>query len=125
MRQADIRPGDIYSIGTASLDRAAPPYWALTGHKPAADWAADVAGLAVFDEIVVKVVQGAAPHGEQERRIGVWCTVAGGFHHAPGEGITLVPTRDLELVVAASALHPAPESIHPKGVIPGTEQFVG
>ena len=124
MRQASIKPGDIYTIRPASLARAVAP-WAPTGHKPDADWGADVAGLAVFDEILIKVVPGSVPHGEQQRRIGVWCTVAGDFHHAPGEGITLVPTRDVERVVAASALRSAPESIRRKGVIPGTEQFVG
>ncbi len=40
-------------------------------------------------------------------------------------GITLVPTRDLELVVAGSALRPAPESMRGKTVIPGTERFIG
>jgi hypothetical protein len=126
MRQADINPGDIYAIHPGSLDRAAPPPWALTGRDhPPAEWAADIGGLAVFDEILLKVVQAGVPHGNSGRRIGVWCTVAGGFHHAPGEGISLVPTRDLELVIAAVALRPAPESVKPKGVIPGTERFVG
>ena len=126
MRQSEINPGDIFSIRPASLDRATPPPWALTGdRRPATDWGADLAGLAVFDEILLKVVQAGVPHGPTERRIGVWGTVVGGFHHAPGEGITLVPTRDLELVVAAAALHPAPESVRRKGVIPGTERFVG
>ena len=126
MRQSDIRPGDIFSLRPVSLARTAAPPWALTGRtRPPKDWTADLAGLATFDEIVVKVIQAGVPHGPTGRRIGVWCIVAGGFHRAPGEQIALVPTRDLELVVSGAALRPAPETMRRHGIIPGTEQFVG